>query len=130
MKDFIKDFFNFDNLIVLLISSIGYGLGFFVPDALGCNVIVSMIICLVIGYLFDNLVKGFLENNEKASRKQKILFLVCAYILYLFFWCLSYFFLDHDLDEDLLISVIYFIVFYFGGIIINALKSYFKKKKA
>ena len=126
--NYFKKYINYEQLLVCLIGSIGYGFGYQIPDALGAPMIVSLIICLIVGYFFDELARKIVDANpffDTTSRKIKVAIL--AYLIYLVFWYLDYKILGNDLDNDLFVSLLFLIIVPIIGLVINMIKKVVKE---
>lgn len=128
IKQYFKKYINFEEILVCFISSVGYGFGYQIPDTLGAPVIVSLIICFVVGYLFDELARKIIDSNpffDTTTRKIKLA--IFSYLFYLAFWFIDYYLLGNDLDYDLFISLLILFIIPILGIIVTLIKQLIKK---
>ena len=105
-----KKLFSYDTIFSSYTTAIGYGLGYIIPENLGCNMFVCIIVCLIVGATFDKLWK-ILSNIELFKDKRgKIMLASIIYVTYLSAWAFAYFMFDYDLDNDFFINLIYFAI--------------------
>lgn len=97
-----KKVFTFDTVMASLIGAIGYGAGYVIPASMGCNALISLIICTVVGSVCDKAADKIIFNSavqKTAARK----YTVFAGIILIF--CLAYYLMDkffaHSLWSDL-----------------------------
>ncbi len=125
-----KKLFTLDTVMVSLISAIGYGFGYTVPSAYGCNALLSTLICMVVGTA-ANTVAGKIVYNKSVQRNAAKRYLVFGCIVLVFlsgYIYLSYYFahsLWSDVGMDMAFSIVLPVVFF---ILSLGIKAYKRKK--
>lgn len=105
-----KKIFTIDSLVVSLLSAMGYGLGYAIPEAMGAGVIFSLLICIGAGALLEELGTKIIFNRKTQETNTKR-YTVFAMVIVLFI--LAYFIamkkLGHSLIEDFM-GEVFFVV--------------------
>lgn len=103
-----KKLFTIDSLVVSLLSAMGYGLGYAIPEAMGAGVIFSLLICIGAGALLEELGTKIIFNRKTQETNTKR-YTVFAMVIVLFI--LAYFIamkkLGHSLIEDFMEEVFF-----------------------
>ena len=80
-----KKLITVNDIMAAVFSAVGYGLGWNIPNALGCHWVISLIICFACGMLFEAAGSALLAKKEVQSNpKLKILIgagLILVYIM-------------------------------------------------
>lgn len=120
----LKRIFSYKNIIICLFTAIGYGFGWVIPLDLGLGNVLSLLICLVVGYLFyfgtEALFRSKLFLENKSS---KVLILIVVLLLYIISWIIIMKMYAFDNNSILLINFIWVTAFEI------AIKIYNSKKK-
>lgn len=103
-----KKIITLDLIFVSLFSSIGYGLGFFIPSNMGVNYLFSLIICMVVGTIFDTFMNSILYSKyiQEKSYRRYTAFVVIS-LVFVLTWILSVKFLSHSLIGDVTIQYLF-----------------------
>lgn len=125
-----KKLFTVDTVMVSLISAIGYGFGYAIPSAYGCNAILSMVICTVVGTLANTVANKIIYNKDvqKNATKRYVIFGGIILVFLIGYSYLSYYFahsLWSDVGTDLTFSIVIPVIFFLLSLGVKA----FKRKK-
>lgn len=125
----IKEALSYENVLGSFIGAIGYGFGYSIPDKLGMHPIICLVLCMLLGSLFDDLADFIFEKKHLINtRKRKITFAAIIYTGYLIAWLIAYVALDYDLDNDFLIDVALVLLFQVISYVLVRIKRYIKSK--
>lgn len=96
-----KKVFTIDTIIASLMGAIGYGAGYVIPNQMGYNSVVSLVICLVAGTILDNLADKMVYNKfTQGSKGAKRMVFAGIIALFLATGVLVYEFFSHSLWSD------------------------------
>lgn len=126
MKNMITE----ETVILYVICAIVYGLGYAIPDALGCHPLVSLLICMVAGYFVYMASERFLFSpfvQEKKGRKYYLF--VVIILIYMIAAVLSQILMGYSLMEELGGEMIYMLLFAVLGFVVTMLRNFLAKKK-
>ena len=120
---------NFKTFFSCFISAIGYGFGFYVPYYLGAKMWICILICMVIGFVFDVLASKAVNMKlfEGKPYRELIVGLI-IYAIYLVAWYFSKELFNQDLDNDLYESFKWMFGLQFVGWAFNLIKRYIKDR--
>ena len=119
-----------ETVILYVICAIVYGLGYAIPDALGCHPLVSLLICMVAGYFVYMASERFLFSpfvQEKNGRKYYLF--VVIILIYMIAAVLSQILMGYSLMEELGGEMIYMLLFAVLGFVVTLLRNFLAKKK-
>ena len=120
---------NFKTVFSCFIAAIGYGFGFYIPYYANCPLWLCIVICLVVGSIFDYLGAKAVEMKILEGKPYRELVVgLIIYAIYVAAWYISKGLMDHDLDEDLFDALKWMLIIQFGGWLINLIKSGIRKK--
>ena len=120
---------NFKTFFSCFISAIGYGLGFYIPCYFNADMWICIVICLIVGFIFDIL--GEKAVNIKIFEGKPYRELIVGLIIYAIYvtaWYLTKDLFNHDLDEDLYETFKWMFGLQFAGWAFNLIKRYIKTK--
>lgn len=125
-----KKIVTLDGIMVSFIAAIGYGLGYVIPVSMGLNELVSLVICLVVGWIADDITERIIFSRfvQKNNLRR---FTVFALILAIFAvgYSLTIKYLAHSLWEDFGVDLIYTVGIPVVGFCISLVANYIKKQK-
>lgn len=125
-----KKVFTPDDIMVSLISAMGYGFGYAIPEALGLHTVLCFGLCFAVGMALEEVADKIIFNRKVQQNKTRrylvfgcitLLFIACYIILERYFA----YSLWEDLDEELFYSVTLPVA---GFLLSMGLKA-FKKRK-
>lgn len=124
----IKEALSYENILGSFVGAIGYGFGYSIPDKLGMHPIICLVLCMLLGSLFDDLAGFIFEKKHLINtRKRKITFAAIIYTGYLIAWLIAYVALDYDIDNDFLLDVSLVLVFQVVSYILARIKRLLKR---
>lgn len=73
-----KQLFTIDMIIASFAGAIGYGVGYVVPNQMGCNTVISLIICFAAGMILDSVADKIVHSKvvQKSIGRKCIVFAV------------------------------------------------------
>ena len=78
-----KKLFTIDDFMIALMSSLGYGFGFTIPKLFGLPAVVCLLICLVFGFVVEELISKIVFREAVQRRP---MYLVLIYIAFFLGW--------------------------------------------
>ena len=125
-----KKLITLDTIFASLFSAIGYGLGFFIPSSYGLNFIFSLIICFIIGLIFDLVISSIVYSKyvQEKDIRRYISFGIIV-LIFIFAWWLSIKFLSHSLIGDIVMEYAFVIGIPIISFIISLFIELYKRKK-
>lgn len=131
MKNAIKSVFNLKTILGCYIDAIGYGIGYYLPSKYDLHPVLCIVICLIVGTVFNFLGNKLLSTNYfNGSLQNKISVALFIYAGYLAAWMFTDRVLGYDLDNDFLSNLGIIIIIQIILIIIRAIKQYIAERKA
>lgn len=125
----LKQIFTLNNILCCYISAIGYGLGFAIPEYLGCNIFITLLCCYILGTIVYFQASKLLSSNFfNNSKKRKITVSIIIYVIYCVICVITLKITGHDMDYDFLLSLGFLIVFQIISFLIEFIKSTLKNK--
>ena len=124
-----KKILTIDGCFVAFASAIGYGLGYAIPEKLGCGVLLSILICMTLGSV-PGIIAGKVVFSKAVQEKTSRRILSFAGILAVF--ALAYLiglWFEYDLFEELFVELGYEIVFPILGFAVSLLVRWLRVKK-
>ena len=125
-----KKLFTVDDLLVCLCSAVGYGLGYNLPMTFGCSVLISLLICLVAGALFDYAANALIKK-QIFQKTPALKFLLGAVFLavYLVGDSVSVRIAGRSLFSSYLEELFYVVGIPVLGFVFSLIANQYKKKK-
>lgn len=128
LKKIIDEVVNYETFSKSLISSIGYGLGFIIPTYLKFNTFVCIILCIVVGTIFDRIAEYIMDSDIfTGTLGNRIITTGVIYILYLIAWMFFDYYLEYDLDIDFLMDIACVFLFQVIALVVNVIKKHIAK---
>lgn len=130
MKEKLKQIFTLNTILIAYICAIGYGIGYALPEYFGYRPLICFVISMVFGSIFYYI--GMKVLNSKyfnESKKRKIIFTAIFYACYFIISLTSLNFLDHDIDNDFFINLIFIIGFQILAFIVQYIFGLLELKK-
>ena len=130
MKKVLNDIFDYRTIATCLIAAIGYGLGYIIPEYFGCHIIICLICCYVSGLVFETIAeKALTIDSVNESKLNKFILICIIYLTYIFIWILVKKLFGYDLDYELMLDLLYVVVFQFVSFAMHEIKKKIFKKE-
>ena len=119
-----------DSIFTALFSTIGYGLGYFFPIYNGLNIFLSLLICMIIGTVFDMIVNSIVFS--KYIQEKNIRRYLCFLAITIIFVCVGLFVFkrySHSIIDDAGLQFSFVIIIPLIAFVVSFIKQYLKKVK-
>lgn len=125
-----KSFLTINNIIIAIFGAIWYGFSYIIPNSHGYSKMESLLICLVIGGIFDYLGKKLLKTDFFLDNTERQLYaLLATWLCLVGFMYISWINFHHNLFEDLALQIFFYIIIPGLGFYYTFAKLYYQKKK-
>lgn len=125
-----KKLITLDAIMVSLISAMGYGIGYAVPNAYGLGPILSGLICMGLGGFMDQLAKKIVYSSDvQKSGKKRFTVFACIALAFLFGYGYLATYFAHSLWDDVLSSLLTYVGIPVGGFLLTMAVNAFRRKR-
>lgn len=124
-----KSFLTVNDIIIALFGAIWYGFSYIIPNCNGYSELESLLICLVVGGIFDYFgtkmlnTEYFLDNT-----KRQLYVLLTSFLCLVVFMYISWIDFQHDLFEDILDQIVYCVIIPGFGFCYTLATLYYQKR--
>ena len=124
-----KSFLTVNDIIIALFGAIWYGFSYIIPNCNGYSELESLLICLVVGGIFDYFGTKMLNTEYFLDNTKRQLYVLLTSMLCLvLFMYISWIDFHHDLFEDILDQIVYCVIIPGFGFCYTLATLYYQKK--
>ncbi|MCQ2374232.1 MAG: carboxylesterase family protein [Phascolarctobacterium sp.] len=125
-----KSFLTINDIIIALFGAVWYGFSYIIPKCNGYSEVEALLICLVVGGIFDYLGNKMLNTEFFLDNTPRQVYALLVTVLCLIgFMYISWIDFQYDLFEDLEYQILYCVIIPGLGFCYTLAKLYYQKQK-